>query len=55
MPKTNVHKTKQFTFCFDDETAAQLKALADKEALSMSAWMRQHVRKEYREQEQQVA
>jgi predicted transcriptional regulator len=48
-------KTKQFTFSFDDETAAQLKALADREALSMSAWMRQHVRQSYREQEQHVA
>lgn len=48
-------KTKQMTFAFDDETASQLQTLADKEALSMSAWMRMHVRKEYREQEQRVA
>jgi len=48
-------KNKQFTFTFDDETAAQLRALADKEGLSMSAWMRMAVRKQYREQEQRVA
>ena len=47
--------SRQLSFCFDDETATQLRALAEKEGLAMSAWMRMFIRREYREYEQQQA
>lgn len=43
---------KQFTFSLDPETVTQLKTLAAKEGLAMSAWMRMFIRKEYREQQE---
>jgi hypothetical protein len=44
---------RQLTFYFDEETAERLKALAERDGLSMSSWMRVFVRKYIRENTEQ--